>query len=565
MGGAVFSGYPFKNSQTFNTTYTSVVAGSTTVSSSIGAQSFGLGPLYNANLQPFYVSQSVTDRFYSSSTAPVLTFATNSQYLFSQTVQNVAGNGLLLATIPSANTAVIPSAYQDGNFVSISGSSLYYNAGTNDLTNASSSGVYQITSSIGIASGTVVSPYTYLNAQGAFYYYTPVADGTFVNNTNATVTAVSNSVSAFSRSLSGAPYLTTSSLWYYNITGSGMFNPLYNNGNLATVNIGGNSVGAVTAQQTVASVTNGTINNANTVYDSTGTVARATSTVPFLTDTVAFTVYITASGTGTTIQQIGQSSTAFNMTCTAYDRAGGTSTINTGPLYYHLTGSFGQPASSGSLAYFGRAQNYVVSADTSSSETFVDESQRVLVTNDVLNYTGSFFTSSNILTSLDLQVKPGFLVNPGGAYGYWYPNGYGATYKYYIRNFRRTGSIPTLVIDPGVTLGYWSDNTLGKIAIALLFKSSDTTYYTPARIFDVGNLVGPNQTNVAPGGFQNPFTSPIDIYYNGGTSGGGTKINVPIVNANGMYIDGTAAKSSFYLIVRYNGDPTPITNISVTP
>ncbi len=64
---------------------------------------------------------------------------------------------------------------------------------------------------------------------------------------------------------------------------------------------------------------------------------------------------------------------------------------------------------------------------------------------------------------------------------------------------------------------------------------------------------------------MNPFSNPVDIYYNGTGNKASTAITVPIVNANGMYLDGTTARDEFYLMMRYNNDPTPISNISVTP
>jgi hypothetical protein len=64
---------------------------------------------------------------------------------------------------------------------------------------------------------------------------------------------------------------------------------------------------------------------------------------------------------------------------------------------------------------------------------------------------------------------------------------------------------------------------------------------------------------------MNPFGQQVDIYYNGTGTKTGNTINVPIVNANGMYLDGSSGKDEFYLIVRYNGDPVPMTGSTVTP
>jgi hypothetical protein len=60
---------------------------------------------------------------------------------------------------------------------------------------------------------------------------------------------------------------------------------------------------------------------------------------------------------------------------------------------------------------------------------------------------------------------------------------------------------------------------------------------------------------------QNPFGSSVDLYGNSGGSLSTTTYTLPIRNADGMYINATY--DEIYVIVKYKGDPTPITGITV--
>ena len=117
------------------------------------------------------------------------------------------------------------------------------------------------------------------------------------------------------------------------------------------------------------------------------------------------------------------------------------------------------------------------------------------------------------------------------------------------------------------TLVNW-DSTSNGIAAALLFKSSASgsgIYNTlsSARIYD------PSETNsnvveasVTADNFKNPFTDNLNIYGNIGGSISGTTYTIPLRNADGMYLDNS--DNEFYLIIRYKGDPSPVTDISIT-
>jgi hypothetical protein len=52
------------------------------------------------------------------------------------------------------------------------------------------------------------------------------------------------------------------------------------------------------------------------------------------------------------------------------------------------------------------------------------------------------------------------------------------------------------------------------------------------------------------------------LYGNTGGSLSSTTYTIPIRNADGMFINSTY--DEVYLIVRYKGDPTPVTGITVT-
>jgi hypothetical protein len=61
--------------------------------------------------------------------------------------------------------------------------------------------------------------------------------------------------------------------------------------------------------------------------------------------------------------------------------------------------------------------------------------------------------------------------------------------------------------------------------------------------------------------FKNPFSSDIDLYGNSDGSVGGTTYTVPMRNADGMYLD--SSDNELYVVVRYKGDPTPVTSITL--
>jgi hypothetical protein len=62
--------------------------------------------------------------------------------------------------------------------------------------------------------------------------------------------------------------------------------------------------------------------------------------------------------------------------------------------------------------------------------------------------------------------------------------------------------------------------------------------------------------------FKNPFTTAISLYGNSGGSINSTEYTIPIRNADGMYLDSN--DNELYVIVRYKGDPSPVTSITLS-
>jgi hypothetical protein len=233
---------------------------------------------------------------------------------------------------------------------------------------------------------------------------------------------------------------------------------------------------------------------------------------------------------------------------------------------------FGSPLASGSMALYGRAQGYDGGSLTGTTETFSGESYRIQLADNVQEFDGTAWTTTFALGQLgdyDLQVKPGYLVDPGGTYRYWHPSGYGSgTYKYYIRRFQTSGTKSSMTVNlNNTTLVAWNSTSNG-IACAILFKSSGKESGTnnslsTARIYDptatTSNLI---EADISNDNHKNPFTTAISLYGNTGGSIASNTYTVPIRNADGMYLD--SDDNELYIIVRYKGDPTPLDDITLT-
>lgn len=566
-GTTLFSGKTIYNNSGFNIVYSSVVSGSTIVSSSADAQLFGLGTLSNV---PFYVSGAI-NWFYSDNNSETSTATSSSQNLLSLATTGSSG-GLTLARINTANPLVIPPAFQDGKFASVFSSGLF-NGGRN-LNSISSSGWYHISASIKIASGS--SAYTTDRTVTERVFYAPVTtiDSSIGSNTLSATGVVTASLTATSRSLSGAPYLLTAT-WSQITTASGFFAPLYASSiTISDLNTA-NSLVTLGNVSTV-STNGGLVQTPTAIFDSTGVTARSVGTVPFVDDIIKLSgsVSFNAGSSGATnIQQVSSlSTTTFTVLSRGRNRNSSQSTLDTQTYLFHSASAFGQPLASGSMGYYGRAQAYDAGTLSGASETFVGENFRLKIDNNIL--TGSYNSGTKFTTgsydaynlgALDLQVKPGYLARPGGSYGYWLTDPNSAkTYKYYARAFKRDlGTAATsMTINIGKTLVNWNSVSSG-VSVALVFLSSGIGSYTPPRIYDpsatTSNLI---EANIANDDFKNPFSTNISLYGNTGGSVASTTYTVPLRAADGMTLDGTFR--DYIVLIRYNGDQTPVTSISVT-
>jgi hypothetical protein len=269
-------------------------------------------------------------------------------------------------------------------------------------------------------------------------------------------------------------------------------------------------------------------------------------------------------GTGTNIAQGSLTPTTFTINTYGTDRSGTEgSSLNTLTIPYFASGTFSQPVSSGSMAYFGGG-----TANTTLIEYFTSESyRRQIGTSTGLSTAWNEVTRLTLGNSGPLQVKPGFLTNPESTDGYWYPTtGYNsAHYKWYLREFdtaaaSNKGSL-TIALQPGTSadLVDFSTTTTGKIAIGVIFQYQvDNRGINRVVMFDAvkGNgSYGGSLNNLATSAQYNPFSDNIDVQadFSSLTNASGT-ITLGLTNAINQKIDATGPK--IWLAVRYSGTPT---------
>jgi hypothetical protein len=563
-GGTVFSGIPsvFNNSG-YSYAYTSVAGGSTIVSSSADAQLFGLGTLTSGGPTTFRVSGSINWRFDDNSSNTQTAASSSENILTTNTFGTTAG--LTLAKINTANPSVIPPAYQDGKFASIFSSGLWNNSVS--FTSVSSSGYYHISSSIRIASGS--SPYSSAATSFNKIFYAPTTNiATAIGNNTLTVssTNVVSSGSYTSGSMSGAPFLT-SAQYTLSVTASGVFDPLYAaNASISSVAAAGlTATGTVnlglTAGVAALSTVGGTINTSGVVFTSAGSPKN--SGVPAYDDQLRYANTYTISGTGRTFAETGATDSDFTITVSALDRSSNSSTLSTNTVPVHTAGTFGQPAASGSLLYFGGGST----PNTTLLENFTSESfRRTIGTSTALTGTWNKDTALTLGDGGPLQVKPGFLVNPESSKGYWYPTGgYNANhYKWYLREFD-TGAVAnrnnlTITLSPASSadLVDFSTTTSDKISIAVIFEAQlpANSGNTRTRIFDTvkGAASYGGSLNNQGSGLYNPFSDNIDVVgdFSTATNSAGV-LTLGLNNSINQTINGTYKK--IWLLIRYKGTP----------
>ena len=585
---------------TFSHTLTGNKAGSTSVSSN--SNYFGLGGLSSGGPASFKVrveaTQSFSDNYADSTPDENSTFTTSSAVVYEQDSFGTS-NGLILSKIESANPAVIPAAFQDGDFNSVAGalSGRRYTAGATSATNISASGYYAYHGvRAGITSGSQ-SDFSFQNASDSttrFYIYT---GGIPTDITNSQPTAVVTSslvrtgFTATSRSLSGAPYLLTCTYAFtFTSEVSKSFDPGY--GFRSSILVNSNptdtwdTIGSTTLNNTQTIVNNSGVSSTganNYIIDHKRLTKRGSSAVPFVSDVAvassSFTFSLDSNSENIDQNRTSDESQNYNLSfrATGYNWKGTSVTSTSGTQTFYVASLFGQSASSGSMAVYSRAQGYDSNTLTDTTETFTGEDFRIVLADNVTTFNGAYFTTDtfqtndngdNVLGNYDLQVKPGYLVDPGGSYGYWFPTNFGTgDYKYYIRRFEKSssGTKTQMTINIGKTLVNWNSTTSG-VAVGLILKSGTSaggnTDITTCRIYDpsatVSNLI---EAGVSNDNHKNPFSSNIDLYGNTGGGVSSTTYTVPMRNSDGMYLDDT--DDELYVIIRYKGDQSPVTQITL--
>ena len=344
------------------------------------------------------------------------------------------------------------------------------------------------------------------------------------------------------------------------------------------------NIGSTSISNTTTTVNNSGVSSTganNYVIDRTKTTKRSSGDDPQISDIAVASSSFTFS-LDSNSENVGQNRTSnntlnYSLTFRATGRNWKNSSVtDTTPAqsFYDAT-LFGQPASSGSMAIYSRAQGYDGGSLTGTSEAFTGEDFRIVLADNVTAFNGAYFTTDSfqtndegdsVLGDYDLQVKPGYLVEPGGSYGYWFPEDFGSgTYKYYIRRFQDGSTRTSMTVNVGKTLVNWNSTSSG-VAVGLIFKSGTSagsnTSITNCRIYDpsatTSNLISAGVSN---DNHINPFSSNIDLYGNTGGSISSTTYTVPMRNADGMYLD--SSDNELYVVVRYKGDQSPVTSISL--
>jgi len=596
-------------------TNTSVAGGSTNVSSSADAQLFGLGVLTNGSATSYTVrvlaSQSYSDVQSDTTPDASSTFHTNSyaDYTLSDFDENGDSNGLYLAKMITGQPAVIPSAYQDGKFLNIDApiTGRKRHAGSTNNTSISSSGYYLMHDTrVGLKSGSQAD-FVYKNASNSntVFYMPNTNNGSFTSQgavssniisgaptaTISNATLVETGFSATSRSLSGAPYLLTTTYSYnYSAESTNHFNPVYGryttpiqnsistNGwnSIGSSNLGGTTSVSVTTSGVQTNSGNGGIRSSDKATQ------RTNGTIPHITDG-SFLSSSYSFSMSSNSHNVGQNRTSNNslnyslaLRTTSYNYTGTTQTSTSATQTFYNATKFGQVSASGSMAKYSRAQGYDAGSLTGTSEAFTGEDFRIKLLDNVTAFNGSYFTTDSfqtndegdsVLGNYDLQVKPGYLVDPGGNYGYWFASNFGSgTYKYYIRRFQTSGVKGSLTVGCGKSLEAWTSTGNG-VSMVVIFKSGTSagsnTSISTCRLYDptqtVSNLI---ESGISNDNHKNPFSSNVDLYGNTGGSTSGTNFVMPLRNADGMFLDNS--DNGFYVVIRYKGDPAPVTSITTS-
>ena len=598
------------NSSNFSSlTFTSTANSSGGSSVFSNSNYFNMGELQSGNAYPYSVkiisSQSYSDN--ASNSTPDET--TNNYFTASSveyTISNFgSSNGLFLGKITPPNDQ-IPAAYQDGRFINVVSPIIgrFYTSKATDNNSISSSGYYRMfNTKSGIKSGSMSNFEFKNNSNSNTLFYTPnpyqsgfTPVGALEDITNSQPNAIISDVnlvrtafSATSRSLSGVPYLKTVN-YQYNFSSevSNNFDPVYganvngSNTPLAHSKVDGwDSVGTPNFSPTTVSVTDGGVQSIQ------NTIPHITD-ISFLSSSYSFNLNVTYDS---------NSNRTLSFTSTGKNFRG-TSVISTtsNENLYDAT-LFGQNSTSGSMQIYTQNQGYDSSTLTGFNEYFTGENFRIKITDSLLNSTyadgDKFITSSfqtndegdNVIGIKDLQVIPGSsqgkLIKPGdSSNAYWLPALNSAGYSYYARVFdmNNIGSgfsqQNNLKIDVGNSgIVHWGDlsgtNTISVSVIMQSLTAANLGGSNNARFIDIKNT----STQPSPGNITanttgtNPFGVSIDIRSNNGSGNGvengigsNTRFIIPLLSPRNQVID--LSNSQIIVLVRYKGNPTPITRIN---
>ena len=590
---------------TLSHTITANAGGSTAVSSN--SNYFNLGSLTSGNATAYTVkviaSQSFSDNYADATPDKTSTFHTSS--LIDYTISDFGtSNGLILSKIVTNQPAVIPSAFQDGDFNSVAGplSGRFHHTGSVDQNTISASGYYQMQDiKVGLKTGSM-SDFEYKDGSDStnrFYLYTGGLPSDITDGAPTVVVSRTNEIrtffSATSRSLSGAPYLLTTNYHIsYSAEVSKSFDPAFAYATTIMTNSNPtdnwDTVGSTTLSNTTVSINSSGVNTnvagIRGVVSEDKAIQRSVGDIPDIKDIVYCSSSFEFSLDSNSSNVVQNRSSQEDLNYTLSFRTVGknwknSSTTVTGVTTNLYTASlYSQPASSGSMAIYSRAQGYDSNTLADNTETFTGEDFRIVLADNVQAFNGAYFTTDSfktndngdsVLGNYDLQVKPGYLVDPGGTRGYWFKSGFGSgTYKYYIRRFQKSssGTKTSMTINlSNTTLVAWNSTSNG-VACAILFESSgngsgNNSSLSRARIFDptatTSNVI---EENISNDNHKNPFSTAIDLYGNTGGSISSNTYTIPIRNADGMFLDDS--DNELYVLVRYKSDPTPITSITLS-
>jgi len=538
------------------------------------------------------VTQSFSDNQSENDPSPTSnTFNTQSRFEFtlipgaaSVVVQGGPSNTIDLETIATGNPTVIPPQFKKANGANIPlQTSLRYKASGEDFTDISSTGYYKYQGILaGVATGSTQTEAEVIfgslqSATGETNVNTSIFQSPLqisdITDTAATFVTKFASSSFTSRSLSGAPYLNGAT-YTTEVTASNVFKPLYR----ANATVGSAAISSTSLTfagdtiQTATIQSNGDVGTANTIYN--GNTARSVNDNPGIDDTVRLAEQYTFGASDANESNIQEGSSysdsTFTYTATIKDFANNSET-NADNINYHTAGTFGQPVASGALAYF--ISDDGDDSGTATQENFKGETYRRTIS-DSTTLTTTWDSGSRLTLGDggDLQVKPGFLVNPESTTngnGYWYPtSGYDAThYKWYLREFTISGATSqltlTLMSSYQNDLVTWDTTTDNKFSIGLIFETQvGNVPGTDARVkvYDVEKGTGTHALDNQSNGNNNPFSDAIDIKGNfDSVTYNSSDIVLNLKSAAGQQV---AAGDKVWVLVRYKGAPaTTITNI----